>query len=240
VLNPGPISPSGPDHGPVDFRALVIDDESLLPQLISFVLHSFVGAHSDAAMASGQSMQPDIALLEVMLPDISSHGVLAGLPATQANAPVLLITARDSVEDRIAALRADGNGYAVELLSPEEAVSRTRSILRRADVTAMSANNERIVVGDLVLDEITREVTHSGAPITLTFTEFRLLRFLMSNSRQVLSKAYILKHIWGLDFDPKSNLVAFYVSSLRAKIDREGQSMIHTVRGLGYVLKAPD
>ena len=142
----------------------------------------------------------------------------------------------DAVEDRIAGLTAGGDDYVTKPFSIEEVVLRLRALLRRTGVTTEDSGAQ-IVVGDLVLDEDSHEVTRAGDPIALTSTEFELLRFLMRNPKRVLSKAQILDRVWSYDFGGRSNIVELYISYLRKKIDSGREPMIHTLRGAGYVLK---
>ena len=149
---------------------------------------------------------------------------------------MLFLTARDAVEDRVAGLTAGGDDYVTKPFSLEELVARLRGLLRRAGMAAAQRSSE-LVVGDLVLDEDAHEVRRGDRPIELTATEFELLRYLMRNPRRVLSKAQILDRVWKYDFGGQSNVVELYVSYLRKKIDAGSPSMIHTVRGSGYVLR---
>lgn len=174
-----------------------------------------------------------------MLPDMSGLDVLRKLRDQQPGLPLLLLTAKDSVEDRIAGLTAGGDDYVTKPFSLEEVVLRLRALLRRTGV-ANEAGGAQIVVGDLVLDEDSHEVTRGGGdPISLTATEFELLRFMMRNAKRVLSKAQILDRVWSYDFGGRSNIVELYVSYLRKKIDSGREPMIHTLRGAGYVLRPP-
>ena len=149
---------------------------------------------------------------------------------------MLFLTARDSVEDRVAGLTAGGDDYVTKPFSLEEVVARLRALMRRAG--ARQAESESTLqVGDLVLDEDSHEVSRGGTDISLTSTEFELLRFLMRNPRRVLSKAQILDRVWNYDFGGQANVVELYISYLRKKIDAGRTPMIHTMRGAGYVLK---
>jgi two-component system OmpR family response regulator len=150
--------------------------------------------------------------------------------------PVLFLTAKDAVEDRIAGLTAGGDDYVTKPFSLEEVVLRMRALLRRAKVVS-AREGSTLVVGDLTLDEDSREVHRGDEPISLTATEFELLRFLMRNPKRVLSKAQILDRVWSYDFGGQANIVELYVSYLRKKIDAGRKPMIHTMRGAGYVLK---
>ena len=143
---------------------------------------------------------------------------------------------KDAVEDRIAGLTAGGDDYVTKPFSIEEVVLRLRALLRRTGISA-DDTSAQIVVGDLVLDEDSHEVTRNGEPIVLTSTEFELLRFLMRNPKRVLSKAQILDRVWSYDFGGRSSIVEIYISYLRKKIDSLGPQMIHTVRGVGYTIK---
>ncbi|MGC7276994.1 response regulator transcription factor, partial [Mycobacteroides abscessus subsp. massiliense] len=167
--------------------------------------------------------------------DMSGLDVLGRLRAMYPGMPVLLLTAKDAVEDRIAGLSAGGDDYVTKPFSLEEVVLRLRALLRRTGITA-DGSDTRIVVGDLVLDEDSHEVTRAGESIALTAKEFELLRFMMSNAKRVLSKSQILDHVWSYDFGGRSNIVELYVSYLRKKIDTGHEPMIHTLRGAGYVL----
>ncbi|MGC7198907.1 response regulator transcription factor, partial [Mycobacteroides abscessus subsp. massiliense] len=165
--------------------------------------------------------------------DMSGLDVLGRLRAMYPGMPVLLLTAKDAVEDRIAGLSAGGDDYVTKPFSLEEVVLRLRALLRRTGITA-DGSDTRIVVGDLVLDEDSHEVTRAGESIALTAKEFELLRFMMSNAKRVLSKSQILDHVWSYDFGGRSNIVELYVSYLRKKIDTGHEPMIHTLRGAGY------
>jgi two-component system OmpR family response regulator len=162
--------------------------------------------------------------------------VLHRLRATSPELPVLFLTAKDAVEDRIAGLTAGGDDYVTKPFSLEEVVARLRGLMRRAH-RAMTRPDALLVVGDLTMDEDSHEVYRSGEPIELTATEFELLRFLMRNPRRVLSKAQILDRVWNYDFGGQANVVELYISYLRKKIDAGREPMIHTRRGAGYVLK---
>jgi two-component system OmpR family response regulator len=163
--------------------------------------------------------------------------VLRRLRGHRPDVPVLFLTARDAVEDRIAGLTAGGDDYVTKPFSLEEVVARLRALLRRSGLTAAAREDCTLVVGDLTMDEDSREVRRAGESIALTATEFELLRFLMRNPRRVLSKAQILDRVWNYDFGGQANVVELYVSYLRKKIDAGRPPMIHTMRGVGYVLK---
>lgn len=227
------------DGNPIN--VLVVDDESVLAEMVSMALRYegwdiSTAGDGASAIASARTHRPDVVVLDVMLPDMSGLDVLRRLREQNPKLPVLLLTAKDAVEDRIAGLTAGGDDYVTKPFSIEEVVLRLRALLRRTGV-ATDDSGAQIVVGDLVLDEDSHEVTRAGDPITLTSTEFELLRFMMRNSKRVLSKAQILDRVWSYDFGGRSNIVELYISYLRKKIDSGREPMIHTLRGAGYVLK---
>ena len=222
-------------------NVLVVDDEPVLAELVSMALRYEgweIQTAGDGATAISLAKEnpPDVVVLDGMLPDLSGLDVLRRLRERIPHLPLLLLTAKDSVEDRIAGLTAGGDDYVTKPFSLEEVVLRLRALLRRTGVTS-EAGGATIVVGDLALDEDSHEVTRAGEPISLTATEFELLRFMMRNSKRVLSKAQILDRVWSYDFGGRSNIVELYVSYLRKKIDSGREPMIHTLRGAGYVLK---
>lgn len=227
------------DGSPV--RVLVVDDEPVLAEMVSMALRYegwdiSTAGDGAAALASARQSRPDAVVLDVMLPDMSGLEVLHKLREITPELPVLLLTAKDAVEDRIAGLSAGGDDYVTKPFSLEEVVLRLRGLLRRTGVTE-EGGGAQLVVGDLVLDEDSHDVTRAGDLITLTSTEFELLRFLMRNPKRVLSKAQILDRVWSYDFGGRSNIVELYISYLRKKIDSGRPPMIHTLRGAGYVLK---
>ena len=222
-------------------RVLVVDDEATLSELLSMALRYEgwevrTAASGSSAVRSAREFRPDAVVLDVMLPDFDGLEVLRRMRAEAPDVPVLFLTARDAVEDRIAGLTAGGDDYVTKPFSLEELVARLRGLLRRAGMTAARQGSE-LVVGDLVLDEDSREVRRGNDLVELTATEFELLRYLMRNPRRVLSKAQILDRVWSYDFGGQSNVVELYISYLRKKIDAGRQPVIHTVRGAGYVLK---
>lgn len=227
------------DGSPV--RVLVVDDEPMLGELLTTALR-YEGWQVESALTGRDAIRiatdldPDLVVLDVMLPDMSGFDVLRRLRDARPRVPVLFLTARDAVEDRIAGLTAGGDDYVTKPFSLEEVVARLRALLRRAGA-ATASQDARLVVGDLVLDEDSHEVFRGGEEIHLTATEFELLRYFMRNPRRVLSKAQILDRVWHYDFGGQANIVELYVSYLRRKIDRGRAPMIHTLRGAGYVLK---
>jgi two-component system OmpR family response regulator len=227
------------DGNPIN--VLVVDDEAVLAEMVSMALryegwNIATAGDGAAALESARSQRPDVVVLDVMLPDMSGLDVLRKLREETPQLPVLLLTAKDAVEDRIAGLTAGGDDYVTKPFSLEEVVLRLRALLRRTGVTTEDSGAQ-LIVGDLVLNEDSHDVTRAGEPVSLTSTEFELLRFMMRNSKRVLSKAQILDRVWSYDFGGRSNIVELYVSYLRKKIDSGREPMIHTLRGAGYVLK---
>jgi two-component system, OmpR family, response regulator len=228
-----------PDGSPIE--VLVVDDEPALSDLLSMVLRYEgwnVSTVSDgsAAIRHAAVGRPDVVVLDIMLPDMSGLDVLQELHRIRPELPVLLLTAKDTVEDRIAGLAAGGDDYVTKPVSVEETLLRLRALVKRSGHGVVGGNSQ-LVVGDLVLDEDSREVTRAGEEISLTATEFAVLRVLMLNPRRVLTKAQLLRHVWEYDFGGRSNVVELYISYLRKKVDADRPPMIHTVRGVGYVLK---
>ena len=227
------------DGGPV--RVLVVDDEVNIAELLAMALR-YEGwevrmAHTGSrAVTAARELAPDVIVLDVMLPDFDGYEVLRRVRGRTPEVPVLFLTARDAVEDRVAGLTAGGDDYVTKPFSLEEVVARLRALLRRSGARTVESSNV-LVVGDLTLDEDSHEVTRDGDDISLTATEFELLRYLMRNPRRVLSKAQILDRVWNYDFGGQANVVELYISYLRKKVDAGRDPMIHTMRGAGYVLK---
>ena len=226
------------DGAPV--RVLVVEDEVSLAELLTMALRYEgwdVRSAGDglSAVRTAREFGPDLVVLDIMLPDIDGLEVLRRLRAGAPTLPVLFLTAKDAVEDRIAGLTVGGDDYVTKPFSLEEVMARLRALLRRSGMSV--ARTPAVVVGDLVLDEDSREVCRDGDIVELTATEFELLRYLMRNPRRVLSKAQILDQVWHYDFGGNSNVVELYISYLRKKVDAGRSPMIHTMRGAGYVLK---
>ncbi len=234
----------GPEQTTVEspaIRVLVVDDEPTLTELLAMALRYEgwqvrVASDGTTALRLAREFAPDAVVLDVMLPDADGLEVLRKLRGTMPELPVLFLTARDAVEDRIAGLTAGGDDYVTKPFSLEEVVARLRGLLRRAQ-RSVARSEALLVVGDLSMDEDSHEVRRGDDLIQLTATEFELLRFLMRNSRRVLSKAQILDRVWNYDFGGQANVVELYISYLRKKIDAGREPMIHTRRGAGYVLK---
>jgi two-component system OmpR family response regulator len=228
-------------HDGTPLRVLVVDDEPSLAELLDRVLRyegwdvATVGTGADA-IATGRTFAPDAVVLDVMLPDLDGLQVLRALRADHPHVCVLFLTARDSVEDRIAGITAGGDDYVTKPFSLEEVLARLRGLLRRAGA-ARGTDASLLAVGDLTVDEDAHEVHRGGDRIELTATEFELLRYLIRNPRRVLSKAQILDNVWEYDFGGQAHVVELYISYLRKKVDAGREPMIHTVRGVGYVLR---
>ena len=222
-------------------RVLVVDDEQMLTDLLSMALRmeGWEVRTADSgfdALTVTRDFDPDALVLDIMMPDLDGMAVLQRLRHAGNDVPVLFLTAKDSVADRVAGLTAGGDDYVTKPFSLEEVVARVRALLRRS-VQLAEEETSLLTVGDLTLDEDSHEVMRAGTEINLTATEFELLRFLMRNPKRVLSKAQILDRVWHYDFGGQANVVELYISYLRKKIDAGREPMIHTMRGAGYVLK---
>ena len=225
-----------------DLSVLVVDDEQNLTELLAMAFRyegwNVSSANSgQPAVQKARTEKPDVIVLDIMLPDLDGLEVMARIREHRPHVPVLFLTAKDAVSDRVAGLTAGGDDYVTKPYSLEEVVARVRALARRAHQSVDLTDHSQLVVGDLVLDEDSHEVFRSGEPIELTATEFELLRFLMRNPRRVLSKSQILDRVWNYDFGGQANVVELYISYLRKKIDQGRAPMIHTMRGAGYVLK---
>jgi two-component system, OmpR family, response regulator len=228
--------------GAADQRVLVVDDEPNLVEVVTMALR-FQGftvesaASGREALAAVASFKPHLIVLDVMLPDMEGFEVASRLGAQRAGVPIIFLTARDATADKVRGLSGGGDDYMTKPFSLEELVARIRTILRRTGQA--SPESARLVFEDLELDEESREVTRAGAPIELTATEYRLLRYLMLNPRRVMTRAQLLDHVWNYDFGGDGRVLETYISYLRKKLDAHGPSLIKTVRGVGYALQAP-
>ncbi|GAA2914588.1 two-component system OmpR family response regulator [Microbacterium keratanolyticum] len=231
-----------PDGSPL--RILAVDDEPMLTDLLAMALR-MEGWEVRTAASGTEALQvvrdfgPDALVLDVMMPDLDGLGVLKRLREAGNLVPVLFLTAKDAVGDRIAGLTAGGDDYVTKPFSLEEVVARLRAVIRRSGGAASDGADAILQVGDLSLNEDSHEVLRDGTEIELTATEFELLRYLMRNERRVLSKAQILDRVWSYDFGGRSSVVELYISYLRKKIDAGRTPLIHTVRGVGYMIKSP-
>ena len=221
-------------------RVLVVDDEASIVDAVATALR-YEGFEvreaptGRAALAAAQEDPPDLVVLDVMLPDLDGLEVTRRLRADGIRVPILFLTARDSVEDKVAGLTVGGDDYVTKPFSLAEIVARAHAILRR---TQGETNGDgQLRFADVVLDQDTHEVWRAGNAIRLTATEFNLLRFFLLNPRRVLSKSQILDHVWHYDFGGDPNVVETYVSYLRKKLDQHGASLIHTIRLVGYSLR---
>jgi two-component system OmpR family response regulator len=228
-----------PDGSPI--RVLAVDDEASLTELLSLAMRyegwqvSTAGSGNEAVQTA-RRIRPDVIVLDMMLPDFDGLEVMRRIRAEDPEVPVIFLTARDAVADRIGGLTAGGDDYVTKPFSLEELIARLRGLLRRSGAAA-TREDSSLVVGDLVMNEDSHEVYRGDTEIHLTATEFELLRYLMRNPRRVLSKAQILDRVWNYDFGGQANVVELYISYLRKKIDAGREPMIHTMRGAGYVLR---
>jgi two-component system OmpR family response regulator len=227
---------------PEELRVLVVDDEPNIVDVVSMALRYqgfTVESAGDGAgaLAAVKSFRPHLLVLDIMLPDMEGFDVAKRLGAQRAGLPILFLTARDAVEDKVRGLTMGGDDYVTKPFSLEELVARIRTILRRAGMA--EEESSRLTFEDVELDEDTREITRAGQPVELTATEYRLLRYLLLNPRRVLTRDQLLDHVWNYDFGGDARVLETYISYLRKKLDGHGPPLIHTVRGVGYALRAP-
>ncbi len=231
--------------GTAEARLLVVDDEPNILELLSVSLRyaGFEVATAPtgaAAVAEARRFRPDLVVLDVMLPDLDGFGVVRRLRNEGTHIPVLFLTARDATEDKITGLTLGGDDYVTKPFSLEEVLARIRAVLRRSQgQRAAGTDRARLVLGDVELDDDTHEVWKAGEPVSLSPTEFKLLRYLLQNAGRVLSKAQILDHVWHYDFAGEAGVVESYISYLRKKIDTTEPRLLHTLRGVGYVMRVP-
>src|SRR5436305_6232133 len=230
------------DSDPNALRILVVDDEPNVVDVISMALRfqgfTVAAAGSGAeALAQVADFRPHLVVLDIMLPDMEELDVAERLSAKRIDVPIISLTARHATEDKVRGLTIGGDDYVTKPFGLAELVARIRTILRRSGLAEEDSN--RLVFADLELDEDTREVSRAGRPIELTATEYRLLRYLMLNGRRVLTRSQLLDHVWEYDFGGDARVLETYISYLRKKIDAEQPPLIHTVRGVGYTLRAP-
>ena len=227
-------------------RLLVVEDEPNILELLSMSLR-FAGfdvttaSTGPDALNRARESRPDLVLLDVMLPGMDGFEVARGL-RRDGQVPVVFLTAKDATEDKVQGLTIGGDDYITKPFSLEEVVARVRAVLRRTGATPGTAQEQptaRLELADLVLDDDTHQVWKAGQEVELSPTEFKLLRFLLQNPNRVMSKQQILEHVWNYDFGGDGNVVESYVSYLRKKLDTADPRLLHTVRGVGYVLRAP-
>ena len=222
-------------------RLLVVEDDANILELLSASLR-FAGfgvttaTSGSAAVDAARAERPDLIVLDVMLPDLDGFEVIRKLRGGGTRTPVVFLTARDTTEDKIRGLTLGGDDYVTKPFSLEELTARIRAVLRR---TSGAGSNARLTFADLELDEDAHEVWRDGKRISLSPTEFKLLRYLMANANRVLSKGQILDHVWSYDFRGDDSIVESYISYLRRKVDATQPRLIHTLRGVGYVLRLP-
>jgi two-component system OmpR family response regulator len=224
------------------FRVLVVDDEPNIVDVVSMALrhHGFEVDSADtgaSALATVRDSPPDVMVLDVMLPDMDGFEVAKRLNGERAGVPILFLSARDAMADKLRGLTTGGGDYVTKPFSLEELIARLRNLRRHTG--ALKERAARLTFADLELDEDTREVSRGGRPIELTATEYRLLRYLMLNPRRVLTRAQLLDHVWSYDFDGDARVLETYVSYLRKKVDAGSVPLLHTVRGVGYALRLP-
>jgi two-component system OmpR family response regulator len=223
-------------------RVLVVDDEPGITDLVSMALR-YEGlkvevAHTGwDALRTVTTFRPHLMVLDIMLPDLDGFEVLRRLSGDHPRIPVLFLTARDGLDDKLRGFTLGGDDYVTKPFSVEELIVRTRAILRR--VHEIEEDSGTLRCSDLALDEDRHEVTRAGEAIELTPTEFKLLHYLLLNTDRVVSKAQILDRVWQYDFDGNENVVEIFISSLRRKLEAHGPRLIHTVRGVGYRLRPP-
>ena len=227
-----------------DVKVLVVDDEPNIVELLTVSL-KFQGfdVHSansgNEALRIAREINPDAYIMDVMMPGMDGFELLGKLRAEGLDGPVLYLTAKDSVDQRIHGLTIGADDYVTKPFSLEEVITRLRVIMRRGGAAEESTNDATMSYADLTLNDDTHEVTKAGELIELSPTEFNLLRYLMQNKEVVLSKSKILDNVWHYDFGGDGNVVESYISYLRRKIDTGETQLIHTVRGVGYVLRTP-
>ncbi len=220
---------------------LVVDDEDSITELVAMALryegYSVETADSGyRALALLESFRPELVILDVMLPDIDGFNVAERIRRERRDVPVLFLTARDATEDKVRGLTIGGDDYVTKPFSVAELVARVQAVLRR---TGGGSTGDRLVLADLEMNDDAHEVRRAGKLVDLTATEYRLLRYLLVNARRVLTRAQLLDHVWSYDFGGDAGVLETYVSYLRKKVDFVEPHLIHTVRGVGYVLRPP-
>jgi two-component system OmpR family response regulator len=220
-------------------RILVVDDEASIVDSVSTILRyeGFevdVASSGRAALQKAQETAFDLIVLDVMLPDLDGLEVTRRIRGDGLDVPILFLTAKSEVADRVAGLTVGGDDYVSKPFSLVEIVARTKAILRRRQPPG---DDRRLQFADLVMDEESHEVWRGGVPVNLTATEFNLLRLFLLNPRHVLSKDQIIDHVWHYDFGGNQNIVETYVRYLRKKLNALGPPVIHTIRLVGYVMR---
>jgi two-component system OmpR family response regulator len=224
-------------------RLLVVEDEPNILELLSASLRLagfevFTASGGWDALQVANRARPDLVVLDVMLPDLDGFEVARRLRSGENRTPVVFLTARDATRDKVTGLTIGGDDYVTKPFSLEEVIARIRAVLRRS-IGEARPPSPRLEVADLELDEESHEVWRGGERIQLSPTEFKLLRYLMTNAGRVLSREQILDYVWNYDFQGDSRIVESYVSYLRRKVDNGDPRLIHTIRSVGYVLRLP-
>ncbi len=222
-------------------RVLVVDDEPNITDLVAMALRyeGFTvktAATGRGALTAVTQFSPALVILDVMLPGIDGIEVLRRLNGSGNKVPIIFLTAKDATEDKVHGLTVGGDDYVTKPFSIEELMARVRVVLRRH---GSDADNGKLSLADLELDDEAHEVRRHDHVVELTNTEYRLLRYLLINAGRVLTRSQILDHVWHYDFGGDASVLETYISYLRKKIDRDGSSLIHTVRGVGYALRLP-
>src|SRR5881396_3994095 len=222
-------------------RILVVEDEKRIADFVSRGLESAgyaVDVAGDGATASemAHATEYDLIILDLGLPDLDGLTVLQKIRNRKTSPPVLILSARDAVDDRVKGLEGGADDYLVKPFAFVELLARVRALLRRGQPAP-----ERLQVADLTLDCVRRKVTRATEPIDLAPKEFGILEYMMRNKGRPLSRTMIVEHVWDMDYDGLTNIVDVYIRHLRSKIDdRFSQKLIHTVRGIGYMIEAPE
>ncbi|MEV0223379.1 response regulator transcription factor [Streptomyces sp. NPDC050704] len=239
------MSPAEGDRDPQ--RILIVDDEPAVREALQRSL-AFEGYATEVAVDGADALekvtayQPDLVVLDIQMPRMDGLTAARRMRGAGTMTPILMLTARDTVGDRVTGLDAGADDYLVKPFELDELFARVRALLRRSSYAAASVGaqeNDTLTFGDLRMDLATREVTRGGRAVELTRTEFTLLEMFLAHPRQVLTREQILKAVWGFDFEPSSNSLDVYVMYLRRKTEAGGEPrLVHTVRGVGYVLRS--
>ncbi|WP_433857679.1 response regulator transcription factor [Streptomyces kronopolitis] len=235
------------EHGDHPSRILIVDDEPAVREALqrSLVFEGYVTEQAVDGLDAVEKVaawDPELIVLDVLMPRMDGLTAARRLRASGVTLPILMLTARDTVGDRVTGLDAGADDYLVKPFELDELLARIRALLRRSSYAAGGGDpeeGESLAFADLRMDLATREVTRAGRPVELTRTEFTLLEMFLAHPRQVLTREQILKAVWGFDFEPTSNSLDVYVMYLRRKTEAGGEPrLVHTVRGVGYVLRA--
>ncbi|MEV6674639.1 response regulator transcription factor [Streptomyces sp. NPDC051162] len=234
------------EHGDQPARILIVDDEPAVREALRRSL-AFEGYGTELAVDGLDALEkvaaydPELIVLDVLMPRMDGLTAARRLRASGVTVPILMLTARDTVGDRVTGLDAGADDYLVKPFELDELLARIRALLRRSSyaAAAVEAVSHTLAFADLHMDLTTREVTRGARPVELTRTEFTLLELFLAHPRQVLTREQILKSVWGFEFEPSSNSLDVYVMYLRRKTEAGGEPrLVHTVRGVGYVLRA--